>query len=78
MQPDDSELLGRYKRSRDAEALNGIIDRHGAKVFATCLRVLNDVHAAEDASQAVFLIFLRKAPSLGSGVIVSAWLYRTG
>src|SRR5262249_32008904 len=43
----------------------------------TCLRVLNDTHAAEDASQAVFLIFLKKAPTFGSGVIVSAWLYRT-
>src|SRR4051812_16892703 len=73
----DTELLARYTQARDREALNFIIDRHAAKVFATCLRVLNDVHAAEDAAQAVFLIFLQKAPSFGSSVVVSAWLYRT-
>lgn len=73
----DSELLARFAASRDEDAFRQIVERHADKVYAVCLRVLGDAHAAEDAGQAVFLLLNRKAGSMGKGTILSAWLYRT-
>ena len=53
------------------------MSRHINQVDASALRQVSDQHLAQDVTQAVFIIFARKAGSLGSGTIVSAWLYRT-
>jgi RNA polymerase sigma factor (sigma-70 family) len=44
-------------------------------VLALCRRVLGDVHAAEDAFQATFLVLARKAPSLLRQELVGNWLW---
>ena len=73
----DRELLAEYIRSGSAEALSAIIERHSALVYATCLRLVRDTHAAEDATQATFLIFMRRAKTLPLNSVLPGWLYAT-
>ncbi len=80
----DSELLARYKakRAESAEAATAaemafaaLVDRHGAMVWGICHRLLRDVHDAEDAFQATFLILIRKAGSVRVDGSLGRWLY---
>ena len=41
-----------------------------------CRHILHDEHQAEDAFQAAFLVFVRKAGSIGKRESVSSWLYK--
>lgn len=71
----DARLLERFAVERDASAFEVLLRRFGPMVFAVCHRILNDVHAAEDAFQATFLVLARKAPSLTRQALVGNWLY---
>ncbi|MHC4914819.1 MAG: sigma-70 family RNA polymerase sigma factor [Planctomycetota bacterium] len=73
----DAELLAAWGREADAAALGEIARRYGRLIYGTCLRVLGDGHAAEDAAQGVLLVLMRKGPGLRPGVDLSAWLHRT-
>lgn len=41
------------------------------------MRSTGDAHAAQEISQAVFIILARKAKSLGAKTVLSGWLYQT-
>ncbi len=80
----DRELLDRFqtRRAESAEAaaaaemaFAALVDRHGAMVWGICRRVLRDVHEAEDAFQATFLILVRKAGSVRVDGSLGRWLY---
>ena len=80
----DRELLDRFqtRRAESAEARTAaemafaaLVDRHGAMVWGVCRRVLRDVHEAEDAFQATFLILVRKAGSVRVEGSLGRWLY---
>ena len=73
-QPDD-ELLARFVKDRDGDAFAALVRRHGPMVLAVCRRVSGDVHLAEDAFQAVFLVLTRRAPDVKPGSAVRGWLY---
>ncbi len=63
----DGELIARFadRRGDSAEAaFETILARHGGLVWTVCRQVLGDVHAAEDAFQATFLVLVRQAGSL--------------
>jgi DNA-directed RNA polymerase specialized sigma24 family protein len=60
----DGELVQRFAAERDEEAFAVLVRRHGPMVLRVCQRVLHDVHAAEDAFQATFLVLSRKAATL--------------
>ncbi len=74
----DSQLLERYLlRPDDASnaAFTTLVERHGPMVLRTCRSVLHDVHAAEDAFQATFLILARKAASIRQWDSIASWLF---
>jgi membrane fusion protein (multidrug efflux system) len=60
---------------RDEAAFESLILRHGPMVFGVCRRVLANVHDAEDAFQATFLVLVRKAASIRRRKALGAWLY---
>jgi uncharacterized protein (TIGR03435 family) len=73
----DIELLAQYARHDSEEAFATVVERHINLVYSTALRHAGNAHAAEEITQAVFIILARKAKSLGSKTILSGWLYQT-
>ena len=74
----DSQLLERFLLRGDdgaESAFSALVERHGPMVERVCWGVLRDVHAAEDAFQATFLILARKAASIRRRASVSSWLF---
>jgi RNA polymerase sigma factor (sigma-70 family) len=71
----DGELLECYIARRDEAAFGALVRRHGPMVLGVCRRVLGNVHDAEDAFQATFLVLVRKAASIVPRAMVGNWLY---
>jgi RNA polymerase sigma factor (sigma-70 family) len=71
----DAELLERFCHQREEAAFTILLQRHGPMVLAACRRVLGDLHAAEDAFQATFLVLVRKADSIRKQASLASWLY---
>jgi RNA polymerase sigma factor (sigma-70 family) len=71
----DAELLEHYLTRRDEAAFEGLVHRHGPMVLGVCRRILRNEADAEDAFQATFLVFVRKAASIRSRSTLSNWLY---
>jgi RNA polymerase sigma factor (sigma-70 family) len=71
----DAQLLQEYLHHREEAALAALVRRHGPMVWGVCRRVLHNYHDAEDAFQATFLVFVRKATSLASPELLANWLY---
>jgi RNA polymerase sigma factor (sigma-70 family) len=72
----DGQLLAIFVKHRDGDAFEALVIRHGPMVMGVCRRVLRNQHDAEDAFQATFLIFARKAGSVNAQDSVAGWLYR--
>src|ERR1700736_1405558 len=72
----DGQLLERYVQSREETAFAALVHRHGPMVWGVCRRVLRSHHDAEDAFQATFLVFVRKAAAIAARELVANWLYR--
>jgi RNA polymerase sigma factor (sigma-70 family) len=72
----DSQLLDRFVLAKDEAAFESLLWRHGSMVMGLCQRILRHRHDAEDAFQAVFLVFFRKANSINRKQSVASWLYK--
>src|ERR671936_295008 len=71
----DGQLLARFIDGREEAAFAAIVRRYGPMVLGVCRRVLGNVHDAEDAFQATFLVLAKKAASVAPRELVGNWLY---
>jgi RNA polymerase sigma factor (sigma-70 family) len=71
----DRQLLERFVNEADGSAFQLLLQRYGPLVFGVCTRILGSEHDAEDAFQATFLVFVRKAGSLKTPETLGPWLY---
>src|SRR5277367_6328402 len=76
-EPDDIFLLHEFAATESETAFAALVSRHISLVYSVALRSTGNFHAAQEISQAVFIILSRKAKSLGSKTILSGWLYQT-
>jgi uncharacterized protein (TIGR03435 family) len=73
----DMELLRQYVHRNSEEAFAALVTRHVNLVYSAALRNTGNAHAAEEITQAVFIILAKKADRLRTGTILSGWLYQT-
>jgi hypothetical protein len=71
----DTALLDRFIREHDEDAFAALVARHVPMVQGACRRVLHDIHHAEDAFQATFLLLARKAGTVRPPDRLAAWLH---
>jgi RNA polymerase sigma factor (sigma-70 family) len=71
----DRVLLDRFVLTQDEEAFAALVKRHAGMVMAVCRRALIDVHSAEDAFQATFLVLVQKARAIAKPDCLGSWLY---
>lgn len=73
--PPDAELLRLFAENGDQAAFDALVRRHGSLVMSVCRRILGVGGDAEDAFQATFLVFVRKAANLRKRDAVGSWLH---
>jgi DNA-directed RNA polymerase specialized sigma24 family protein len=71
-EPDDIELLRQYARENSEAAFAVLVGRHVNLVYSVALRRVGNLHAAEEITQAVFIILARKAKSFSRKTILPA------
>ena len=71
----DRSLLSRVAEG-DVESFGVLVERHEARLFRLCERMLQNPEEARDAAQEVFLKAFRKAGSYRPRGKVYTWLYR--
>ncbi len=77
MQPtDDRALLRQYAESNSDEAFAALVTRHINLVYSVALRQVGNPHAAEEITQAVFIILAKKAAQLRYDKALSSWLFQ--
>ena len=77
MEPtDDSALLRQYAESNSDEAFAALVQRHVNLVYSVGLRQTGKPHAAEEITQAVFIILAKKAAQLRHNKALSSWLFQ--
>jgi RNA polymerase sigma factor (sigma-70 family) len=73
----DAQLLDRWLIQHDEAAFEVLLWRHGPMVLGVCRRLLRNDADVEDAFQAAFLLFVRKASAIRRRESIAAWLYQT-
>ena len=73
----DNDLLAEYLKSNSEEAFATLVARHVNKVYSAAIRHVGNPHEAEEITQAVFVILLKKAKTLHKETFLSGWLYHT-
>jgi RNA polymerase sigma factor (sigma-70 family) len=73
----DIELLKVYATEHSGAAFGALVTRHINLVYSTAFRGTNDAHAAQEITQAVFIILAKKTASLPAKTILPGWLYQT-
>lgn len=74
---DDLALLKEYAETRSEPAFAELVSRYLNLVYSVALRSTGNSHAAQEISQAVFIILARKAENLSQHTALSGWLYQT-
>src|SRR4029077_8164240 len=71
----DAQLLHDFIEHHDEASFAVLVRRHGPLVMGLFLPCPRNHHDAEDAFQAVFLVLVRKAASIGQRELLANWLY---
>src|ERR1017187_2787668 len=74
---DDIALLREFAATESEAAFAALVERHVNLVYSTALRSVGGAHAAQEITQAVFIILARKAKSLGAKTVLAGWLHQT-
>jgi RNA polymerase sigma factor (sigma-70 family) len=72
----DEQLLNLYVRDGNEAAFSQIVGRHLDGVYAAARRQVRDSHLAEDVTQAVFIVLVRRAGSIRKGSSLPGWLLK--
>ena len=73
--PSEADLIERAKLG-DAEAFQGLYDKHKRRVYSLCLRMTANTAEAEDLAQEAFLQLYRKIATFRGESAFSTWLHR--
>jgi RNA polymerase sigma factor (sigma-70 family) len=73
----DMDLLRQYADGNSDAAFAALVSRHVDLVYSAALRKTGNLHAAEEITQAVFIILARKAGRILDKTILPGWLYQT-
>ena len=74
---DDADLLARYSEGRSDAAFGELVRRYIGLVYHAALRQVGDAPTAEDVTQRVFILLVRKAGSLLGHQTIAGWLHAT-
>ena len=72
---DDWSLLQQYVHEGSKEALDELVRRYLPLVYAAALRQVGDCDLAEDITQVVFLVLMRRAAHISRNVSLGGWLF---
>jgi RNA polymerase sigma factor (sigma-70 family) len=73
----DMDLLRQYAGRNSDAAFAALVSRHVNLVYSAALRKTGNPHAAEEITQAVFIILAQKAGRILDKTILAGWLYQT-
>lgn len=73
----DMELVRAFASRSSEEAFAELVCRHVNLVHSTALRLTGNGEDAKDVTQAVFIVFAKKAANLREGTVLAGWLYET-
>jgi RNA polymerase sigma factor (sigma-70 family) len=74
--PTDQQLVAEYAARQSDDAFAQIVSRHAGFVYSAALRQTGNQTAAEEITQAVFVILARKASALRRETVLEGWLFR--
>jgi RNA polymerase sigma factor (sigma-70 family) len=74
---DDWELLRAYVQNGSEESFQQLVERHVDHIYSMALRQTGDAYLAQDVTQAVFIILVRKAGSLSRSTVLAGWFFKT-